>query len=99
MSTTPEREPTVLVPTSREEALRAFDTGEGVVVMGGGTILMPQLTARRLRADRILLLSRAGLDSLESADGTMRIGATVRVERLTDAPEPLGAAARGVADY
>jgi CO/xanthine dehydrogenase FAD-binding subunit len=88
----------VVVPRSAEEAIASFGDGSGVTVLGGGTILMPEITARRLRPARVLLVGRAGLDRTEREGGRLRIGAGVRVEELEDAPEPLASAARYVAD-
>jgi carbon-monoxide dehydrogenase medium subunit len=90
----------VLVPSSRAEAVRAFGDGAGVTVVAGGTIVMPELTLRRLRPERALLLARAGLDAIARENGTVRIGAAVPVARLVDeAPEPLATYARYVGDY
>ena len=90
----------VLVPLSREEAVHAFGEGGDITVVAGGTILMPEIVAGRVRPRRALLLTRAGLDELERQDGTLRIGATVPVARLADnAPEPLATFARYVGDY
>ena len=90
----------VLVPLSRAEAVRAFGDGGDITVVAGGTILMPEIVAGRVRPRRALLLARAGLDGLERHDGRLRIGATVPVARLADeAPEPLATFARYVGDY
>src|SRR3954447_4645563 len=90
----------VLVPSSRDEAVAAFGDGGGVTVIAGGTIVMPQLTARRLRPQRALLLARAGLDGLARDNGMLRIGATTPVAALVDAaPEPLATFARHVGDF
>ena len=93
-----EEHQTVVIPRSPEEAVGSFGDGAGVTVMGGGTILMPELTAGRLKTDRVLLLARAGLDQIRDGAGTLTIGAAVRVSQLLDAPEPLGATARHLAD-
>src|SRR5207344_240151 len=53
----------VVVPSSPEEAARAFGDG-GVTVIAGGTIVMPRLTIGRVRPERALLLARAGLDGI-----------------------------------
>ncbi len=87
----------VLLPASPEEAAAAFGDGKNVTVIGGGTILMPEINAGRLRPKRALLLARAGLDKVEKGD-TWHIGAAAPVEALADAPEPLGSAARAVGD-
>jgi carbon-monoxide dehydrogenase medium subunit len=91
-------EQNVVIPRSRDEAIAAFGSGSGVTVLAGGTIVMPELTAGRLRPNRVLLLGRAGLDQIRDEGAVLVIGAGVRVADLTDAPEPLGSAARHVAD-
>jgi carbon-monoxide dehydrogenase medium subunit len=94
------RDADVLVPTSPEDAVRAFGDGQGVTVVGGGTILMADLAMGRFQPERALLLARAGLDTIARENGTVRIGAAVPVARLMDdAPEPLATAARNVADF
>jgi carbon-monoxide dehydrogenase medium subunit len=88
----------LLVPASPQEAAQAFGDGDGVTVLAGGTILMPDMTHGRTRPERVLMLGRAGLDDL-SDDAPVTIGATVTVQRLAEeGPEPLASAARGVAD-
>jgi CO/xanthine dehydrogenase FAD-binding subunit len=67
-------------------------------VMGGGTILLPELTYGRLRPERVLMLGRAGLSGIDNSNGVVRIGAGTPVGELQDAPEPLVTAARHVAD-
>jgi CO/xanthine dehydrogenase FAD-binding subunit len=91
-------EQAVVTPRSRDEAISFFGDGTGVTVMSGGTILMPELAAGRARPERVLLLARAGLDQIHEEGGTLRIGATVRISQLLDAPEPLASAARGLGD-
>jgi carbon-monoxide dehydrogenase medium subunit len=91
-------EPTVLVPTSPDEALRAFDDGSDVTVVGGGTIVVPELHAGRLAPRRALLLHRAGLSGIERDGSTWKIGAATTLAELEGLPAPLGPAARGVAD-
>lgn len=89
---------TVVVPTSPDEAVAAFGDGEDMIVVGGGTIVMPELVAGRLRPSRALLLSRAGLDGVAREGGRVTIGAATPVSALGDADEPLATAARHVAD-
>jgi aerobic carbon-monoxide dehydrogenase medium subunit len=88
----------VLVPSSTDEALAAFGDGAGVTVIGGGTIVMPDLAAGRLRPTKALLLTRAGLDGVTRADGKVTIGAGTPLSALEDGDEPLATAARHVAD-
>jgi CO/xanthine dehydrogenase FAD-binding subunit len=90
--------PELLRPTSRAEAADAFGDGAGVTVMGGGTILLPELTYGRLSPARVLMLDRAGLSGVENSNGVVRIGAATPVGDLGDAPDPLATAARHVAD-
>ena len=52
----------VLFPTSADEAVAQFGDGSGVTVVGGGTIVMPEITYGRLAPTKALVLSHAGLD-------------------------------------
>ena len=38
----------ILMPSSEDEAIAAFGDGADVVVVGGGTIVVPDMTYRRL---------------------------------------------------
>jgi CO/xanthine dehydrogenase FAD-binding subunit len=88
----------VLVPTSAGDAMAAFGDGDGVTVIGGGTIVMPDLAAGRVRPAKALLLTNAGLDGVTRKDGTVTIGATTPLSALEDGDEPLATAARHVGD-
>jgi carbon-monoxide dehydrogenase medium subunit len=88
----------VIVAASLEEAIEAFGDGDGVTVVAGGTIVMPEITHRRLRPGRALLLGRAGLAGVQRENGRTTIGAATTLADLEDAAEPLGTCARGVAD-
>ena len=88
-----------VVPTSRDEAVQAFGDGSGVTVFAGGTILMPEINYGRLRPAHVLMLGSAGLSGIGNKDGAVTIGAMTTVAELEDAPEPLGSAARNVADH
>jgi CO/xanthine dehydrogenase FAD-binding subunit len=90
--------PEVIVAASREEAVSAFADGSDVTVVAGGTIVMPEITHGRLRPRRALLIGRAGLSGVSSAQGRTTIGATTTIAELHDAVEPLGTCARGLAD-
>jgi CO/xanthine dehydrogenase FAD-binding subunit len=88
----------VIVAASREEAVDAFGDGDGVTVVAGGTIVMPDITHGRLRPRRALLIGRAGLQGVRREQGRTTIGATTTIAELEDAVEPLGTCARDVAD-
>jgi CO/xanthine dehydrogenase FAD-binding subunit len=89
----------VIAPTSRAEAVDAFGDGSDVTVLGGGTILMPELNYGRLRPDRVLLLQHAGLSGIARNGSSLTVGAMTTVADLEEMPEPLGTAARNVADH
>jgi CO/xanthine dehydrogenase FAD-binding subunit len=88
----------VLIPTSPDEAATAFGDGTGVTVIGGGTIVMPEITYGRLRPERALLLTRAGLAGVTRAGSTITVAAATPVQDLIDLPAPLGPCAANVAD-
>jgi CO/xanthine dehydrogenase FAD-binding subunit len=89
----------VVVPTSREQAIAAFGEGDGVIVMAGGTILMPEINYGRLRPERVLLLRDAELSGIRRDGSLLTAGAMTTVAELEEAPEPLRTAARHVADH
>ncbi len=78
-----------LVPGSADEAVRLFGNGADITVFGGGTILMPEIAAGRLKPARALLLHRSGLDDLSSDGDVVRIGAMVPVAALADGTDAL----------
>ncbi len=88
-----------LVPASEAEAIAAFGEGDGVTVLAGGTILMPDVAYGRYpRGGRTLMLHRAGLSDI-SGDGTVTIGAMTPLSAVAASGiEPLAAAAGAVAD-
>lgn len=88
----------VVVPTSPDEALAAYGDGRDVTVVGGGTIVLPDLAAGRLHPKRAILLARAGLDGITRDGGRVTIGATTPLSALEGGDEPLATAARNVAD-
>ncbi len=88
----------VLVPESEDEAIAAFGDGAGVVVVGGGTIVVPDLTYRRLRPAKAVMLGNAGLSGIEKDGSRIRIGATTSVQELVELSAPLGPCAANVAD-
>ncbi len=92
----------VSFPTSAEEAIAQFGDGGDVTVLGGGTIVVPELTYGRLSPSKVVSLTRAGLDTLE-VDGTrVTIGAALPVSRLAEFADDVKALAQcalNVADY
>jgi CO/xanthine dehydrogenase FAD-binding subunit len=88
----------VLAPTSEEEAIAAFGDGTDVVVVGGGTIVVPDLTYRKLEPKRALMLGGAGLSGVSKDGSRVTIGATTPVQDLVGMSAPLGPCAANVAD-
>ena len=88
-----------LVPSSAEEAVKLFGDGEDITVFAGGTILMPNIAAGRLKPTRALLLHRSGLNELGMDGNVVRMGAMVSVAALASGPDELLARfAREIAD-
>ena len=93
--------PEVLVPSSAAEAVALFGDGADTTVIGGGTVVVPQITYGQLSPNRVLLLSRAGLDGVTIDGDTITLGATTPIEALLDLEEQvaaLAACARNLAD-
>ena len=88
----------VLIPTSPDDAAAAFGDGTGVTVIGGGTILVPEITHGRLRPAKALMLARAGLSGITNDGTRVTIGAATPVQALVELPAPLGPCAANVAD-
>lgn len=90
--------PEVLLPSSADEAVSLYGDGAGVTVVGGGTIVVPELTYGRLKPTTALLLGRAGLAGISRSGSTVTVGATTPVADLAGEPAPLGPCAANVAD-
>ena len=88
----------VVLPATPEEAVSAFGDGAGVTVVGGGTIVMPEISAGRLTPAKTLLLARAGLSGITREGGKVTIGAAAPLESLVDLPAPVGPCAANVGD-
>lgn len=91
----------VLIPTSPAEAVSLFGDGSGTTVVGGGTVVLPEVTYGRLDPARVLLLTRAGLDGITIHGDSITIGATTRVSALVELADHavgLAACAINVAD-
>jgi carbon-monoxide dehydrogenase medium subunit len=88
----------VLFPTTPADAAAAFGDGSDVTVIGGGTIVMPELSYGRLRPSRAIVLTRAGLAGVSNDGTTITVGAATPLAELVDLPAPVGACAANVAD-
>lgn len=88
--------PDVLQPSSPEEAVSLFEAG--VTVIGGGTIVVPDMTSGRLRPEKAMLLHGAGLAGITRDGSRITIGATTPVSELESLPAPVGPCAGNVAD-
>jgi CO/xanthine dehydrogenase FAD-binding subunit len=88
----------VLLPSSPDEAIASFGDGSGITIVGGGTIVMPEITAGRLRPAKAMLLARAGLAGVTRNGSKVTVGAMASVQDLVDLAPPLGECARNVAD-
>jgi carbon-monoxide dehydrogenase medium subunit len=94
--------PEVLVPSSPDEAVALFGDGAGTTVIGGGTVVVPEMSYGRLSPGRVLLLSQAGLDGVTIDGTTITIGATTPISALLGLAEhaqALADCARNLADY
>ena len=78
-----------LIPTTPEEAAGLFGDGGDVTVLGGGTILLPEIAAGRLHPARTLLLHRSGLDTLDAGGDVVRIGAMTTIAALVEGTDDL----------
>jgi carbon-monoxide dehydrogenase medium subunit len=92
----------VSFPTSAEDAIAEFGGGGDVTVLGGGTIVVPELTYGRLSPSKVVSLARAGLDTLTVDGTTVTVGAALPIARLAELANDVEALARcalNVADY
>lgn len=91
-----------LLPRSVPEALDLLQRhGPSLLVMAGGTVAMPLINEGISLPGMVMGLRRAGLDRLEEADGSLRIGATTTLTQLLDqrAIPMLSDAARNTASW
>ena len=92
----------VLFPSSVDDAVAQFGDGTGVTVIAGGTIVLPEITYGRLAPTRALMLSGAGLDTIDVEGTSVVVGAGLPVGRLTELAEDVTALAEcalNVADF
>lgn len=90
--------PAVLTPTSAAEAVELFGNGDGTMVIGGGTIAIPEIQLNLTRPKKALLLQHAGLNSIVREGTRVMIGAMTPLSALADLPEPISACIRHIAD-
>ncbi len=88
----------VLLPSSPDEAVAAFGDGTGVTLIAGGTIVMPEISAGRLKPERAILLARAGLSGIRREGRVVTIGATTPLQELIGLAPPVGPCAANVGD-
>jgi len=88
----------VFLPASAEEAVEQFGDGVGVTVIGGGTIVVPEITYGRLSPAKALMLGRAGLAGVTRAGARLTIGGATPLSELVDLAAPVGPCAANVAD-
>lgn len=90
------------LPRSLPEAIDLLEAhGQSLLVMAGGTVAMPLMNEGISLPAAVMGLRRAGLDGLEQADGTLRIGATATLTQLLNqgAIAMLGEAAGSTASW
>jgi CO/xanthine dehydrogenase FAD-binding subunit len=91
-----------LVPRSLPEAIGLLERhGPDLLVMAGGTLVMPLVNEGISLPERVMSLRGVGLDGIGTADGVLRIGATTTLTRLLaqDAVPLLREAARNTASW
>jgi aerobic carbon-monoxide dehydrogenase medium subunit len=88
----------VLSPESPGEAAELFGDGKDVTVIGGGTIVLPEITYGRLRPATAILLGRAGLAGVARGGGSVTIGGATPLADLVGLGAPVGPCAANVAD-
>ena len=75
----------VVVPRSLAEAHAAL--GDGARILAGGTAVMPELAQGTDAFDRLVSLSRAGIDDVRVAGGRAEVGAAATLARLEAEPK------------
>ncbi|MFM9124102.1 MAG: FAD binding domain-containing protein [Actinomycetota bacterium] len=81
--------PAVLIPTSPAEAVEMFGDGDGTLVVGGGTIVVPSIRLGYERPATALMLHRAGLGGVSRDGGRVTIGAGTTLAELAGLPDPI----------
>ncbi|MEU6796770.1 FAD binding domain-containing protein [Nonomuraea wenchangensis] len=74
-------------PTDLDGVVAALSAASGAaVVLGGGTMLVPDMTHGKTVADVVVDLSRAGLSGITTDSGAVVVGATTTYARLLSDP-------------
>jgi CO/xanthine dehydrogenase FAD-binding subunit len=89
---------TVLAPSSSEEIGAAIAAEPGIVVVSGGTLVVPQHAVGGAASDRVMWLGRAGLDRVTEADGRITVGAMASLATCRELPSPIGPCASNIGD-
>jgi CO/xanthine dehydrogenase FAD-binding subunit len=75
------------LPRSVPEALGLLERhGPDLLVMAGGTVAMPLINEGISLPESVMGLRHTGLDRVDRANGTLRIGATTTLTRLLEQP-------------
>ncbi|MFM7552147.1 MAG: FAD binding domain-containing protein [Actinomycetota bacterium] len=90
--------PAVLIPTSPAEAVEMFGDGDGTLVVGGGTIVVPSIRLGYERPATALMLHRAGLGGVSRDGGRVTIGAGTTLAELAGLPDPIASCVAHIAD-
>lgn len=88
----------VLFPASAEEAIALYGDGTDVTVIGGGTIVVPEITYGRRAPAKALMLGGAGIAGVSRDGGRVTIGGATPLRDLGGLGAPVGPCAANVAD-
>lgn len=88
----------LLAPSSVEEAVPLFAAEPSVTIVGGGTLIVPDLALGRTAVDRALWLGRAGLNGITQGNGTVTIGAMTSLAACADVAAPIGPCTANIGD-
>ncbi len=87
----------VLTPSTPDEVVAALAADPDVVVIGGGTLVVPQVSLGT-PVERAVWLGRAALDSVDESGDEIIVGATASLAACSRLPAPLGPCAANVGD-
>jgi len=74
-----------ILPQSLDQALSLLaEHGDSLMVMGGGTLLMPLINEGISTPEKVMGLRQAGLDQISRSNGHFRIGAAVTLNQMVD---------------